>query len=582
MWRSRVGRVSLKRSRPRTSRTLAGQARQSNPAATGRIARSLGPIAVALGGLVVPLVVCAIAQAGTWALVSCTTPAGQPAPADGWLAGGAGTYKGAINTCATAGGALIAQVGDETEQPAYQPATWTFTAPAGATIAGGTLTLGFFVPEGQGYAETPQNSYDSADVVGNCQYNVGSCGSQWNEQADPIAPSQTGGTQIFLGAECVASVQGHDYCQQPGDPLLGADGLDAQSDLYSAVIDLQDSSTPSASGFTGGLLAPSALGTADLLFTASDPNGPGILRATVTIDGAVVYNGTPDTNGGRCQSIGTDAAGSPEYLYAQPCKQSVPFDVPVNTATLPAGEHQLRVTLTDAAGNTAVVYSQTITTATATATATSDPNLPNGTPCAAPQLSLSENGKSRPAPVRWGMKVVIAGWLHCGQTAIPGATVTLSGDDSLGSLATSADGRFTLVLPRGPTRTLHFAYRAYSQDSSPTTTQRIKVRVYPRLTLQITPRATVNGRSILWRGTIAGGPYPPGGLTLLVEVREGRRWRAFDEITTSRGAFAYRYTFLRTTHTITYEFRVAMPNSGAAGYDYLPAASRTVKVRVAA
>ena len=79
---------------------------------------------------------CSVARAGSWALVSCSTPAGQPAPIDGWLAGGAGDEKGSLSTCNSPGGAMIAQVGDQVEQTAYQPATWTFTAPLGSTIAG--------------------------------------------------------------------------------------------------------------------------------------------------------------------------------------------------------------------------------------------------------------------------------------------------------------------------------------------------------------------------------------------------------------------------------------------------------------
>jgi hypothetical protein len=69
-------------------------------------------------------------------------------------------------------------------------------------------------------------------------------------------------------------------------------------------------------------------------------------------------------------------------------------------------------------------------------------------------------------------------------------------------------------------------------------------------------------------------------LTLLVQVREGHRWQTFDQLMTHDGRFAYRYTFLRTPATTTYAFRVALPASGAAGYDYLPSHSRVVKVRV--
>jgi hypothetical protein len=121
------------------------------------------------------------------------------------------------------------------------------------------------------------------------------------------------------------------------------------------------------------------------VFTAQDPNGPGIYNVTVTVDGQPVYNQIPDTNGGQCQSVGTDGPGVLEFLSAQPCRQTIALRIPVDTSKLAAGAHQLTVSETDAAGNTATVYSQTITT--------SHPNVPNGTPCAHPTLSLTANRK---------------------------------------------------------------------------------------------------------------------------------------------------------------------------------------------
>jgi hypothetical protein len=515
---------------------------------------------------------CPAARAGTWAVVSCATPGGQPAPTDGWLAGGAGDYKGSINTCNSPGGALIAQVGDQTEQPAYQAASWTFTAPGGSKIAGGTLRLGFFDPEGQGYAETPENSYDAADVIGNCQYNAGTCATHWIDQADSISQSQAGGTQIFLGAECVAPIEGHDFCQQPGDPMLGAEGIDAQTDLYSAVIDLQNSSTPSASGFSGGLLSPDATGTQDLLFSAADPGGPGIIDATVTIDGTIVYNGTPDRNGGRCHSIGADPTGAAEFLYEQPCKQTVAVDIPVNTASVPTGTHQLQVALTDAAGNTAIVYSSTIST--------SDPDVPNGTPCAGAQLSVRIDGRDRIGAVSYGRALNVRGWLHCASTPIRDAELTLTGAGPRRLILTGPHGHFDFRIKRGPSRTITVAYRAYSNDTTPTVDARLKIAVRPTIKLQITPTRTHDYRTILWRGDIAGGPYPPSGLTLLVQVKDGDRWETFDQLLTHNGRFEYAYTFERTTQPTTYIFRIALPLSGAAGYPYLSAASRAIAVHV--
>ena len=52
--------------------------------------------------------------------------------------------------------------------------------------------------------------------------------------------------------------------------------------------------------------------------------------------------------------------------------QDVSVDVPINTTRFSNGSHQLKVTVQDAAGNTAVVYDGTISIA--------NPNAPTGTP----------------------------------------------------------------------------------------------------------------------------------------------------------------------------------------------------------
>jgi len=81
--------------------------------------------------------------------------------------------------------------------------------------------------------------------------------------------------------------------------------------------------------------------------------------------------------------------------------------------------------------------------------------------------------------------------------------------------------------------------------------------------------------------TIAGGPYPVEGVTLDVAVREGGRWRIFDQVVANgKGRFRYSYRFHATTQPTTYTFRVALPHTGSGAYPYTPGASNTVKVRV--
>ena len=60
------------------------------------------------------------------------------------------------------------------------------------------------------------------------------------------------------------------------------------------------------------------------------------------------------------------------------------------------------------------------------------------------------------------------------------------------------------------------------------------------------------------------------------------RWMIYDVVRTRPrdGRFTYRYTFERTTQSITYSFRVAIPASGVSGYPYQPTASPARSVHV--
>src|SRR5436189_5364030 len=82
------------------------------------------------------------AQAGQYHVYGCRTPAGQPAPADGWtgsVAAGGAYDQYARNTCGE-GGALIAALGDATGHGAYvDRATWTFTAPSVGRVVSANL-----------------------------------------------------------------------------------------------------------------------------------------------------------------------------------------------------------------------------------------------------------------------------------------------------------------------------------------------------------------------------------------------------------------------------------------------------------
>ena len=143
------------------------------------------------------------------------------------------------------------------------------------------------------------------------------------------------------------------------------------------------------------------------------------------------------------------------------------------------------------------------------------------------------------------------------------------------------DGSFAYKVPSGPDRTLEFSYTAYSDDPDPSATATAAIRIRPKIKLRITPHLSSNGHSIHWAGTVTGGPYPQQGVTLDVEVQEGRRWRIFDQVVAnSKGRFHYSYRFHATDEPTSYTFRVGLPDSGSGGYPYTPGASNSVNVHV--
>ena len=535
------------------------------------------------------------AQAGEWVQVTCTQPDGSPAPIEGWQGSAynvAVADSGPIDTCSQHGGALTAFDSSAVEDPAYTGAIWVYTAPAGSTIAGGVLSVSLSTPQGQAFVATPQDAYNQANVVINCQYNE-PCGADGTETASvSIAPTFAGGSQLFAAAMCVSPTYGGTTC-----PAGSGGGTNATISVYAADLELQNSATPTGTGFAGTLLSPGASGTADLTFTAQDPDGPGVYRVLADLDGGQVYQGTPESNDGKCTSIGTNASGVSEFLYAQPCKRDVAVDVPLETTRFANGQHQLKVTIQDAAGNTAVVYDGTISIA--------NPNTPTGTPIgpgsslalrgvangtnASDQAKLTARWKSTAKAMRtsaYGQPDRVTGLLTTStgepiSGAILDVTETPAGPAAraapLPSVRTGPAGAWTLTLPKGiSSSTLHLAYRSHLNDTIPVATAALTLRVHAGIALRISPHVTSVGNHIVFTGVLHGTPIPPGGKQLVLEASSGGEWIQFDTITTNaKGRYHASYRF-KFPGPITYRFRVYVPHE--ADFPFLEGTSNVVGV----
>jgi len=552
------------------------------------------------------------ASAGDWMQVTCAQPNGTPAPIEGWVGSsynGYGPDSGPLKTCKQSGGALTAFDSSQVEEASYTGPLWVYTAPEGSKIAGGALVVALYTPQGQAYAATPNDEYSPANVFVNCQFTE-ACES--GARTVPIA--NPGGTHLYLGALCVGSPNGAPTCP------AGSGGVNAEISMYKGDIELENDSTPAGTAFGGSLLAPNASGTASLTFNAQDSEGPGVYRVIVDVDGTAAYQGTPESNEGRCASIGSYESGVSEFLYPQPCKRSVGVDVPVDTTKFSNGNHQLKITVQDAAGNSNVVYDEPISIANASGVSTPVAHTPvaggpvsltgGGTPVAigpdspalvrgaangtnaSDQAKLTARWVSTAKPLRtarYGTADRVAGRLTTlgGGVGIGGAALDVYETQvyhgapltRIAGVRTGPTGQWTLVLPRGiSSSALRFAYRSHVNDTVTAAAATLRLSVHAGVALKITPRSASVGRKIFFSGVLHGVPIPEGGKQLVLEARSGAgAWIQFNTIRTdAKGRYHSSYRF-KFPGPVTYQFRVL--SRVEADFPFLGGTSNAVDVR---
>jgi hypothetical protein len=392
-----------------------------------------------------------------------------------------------------------------------------------------------------------------------------------------------GGTALYVSAGC--STADTDACSYQAGVYTNV-SFSAQFDWADVL--LSDNTPPTASNFGGSLLASgSAHGTADLTFTAQDPAGPGVYEVIVKIDGTAVYEGTPNTNGGRCAPVATDpTTGAWVFDYQQPCPSSVDLDVPVNTTQLSDGQHGVQVIVQDAAQNSSTVLDQMITTTNLTTAATTgheSPAPPAVPPAASPTATTYafELGTATQALAgsvihrRYkasgltltGMVVDNSG------TPAPSVRVTVQSSSLLGGgpttvaqAASDGTGHFALKVPPGDSRQLQLIAGAAGMV--------VKEIVTPNLSLRA--RSLSHAR-LLFTGELAidraGGPPP----VVEVQDRTPTGWQPFATATVNaRGR--YRILYRSSPLTIGYTFSVRTVTAASALWQ--GAASRTKKVTV--
>jgi hypothetical protein len=539
------------------------------------------------------------AFAGSWMEVSCVNPSQSAAPSQGWTSfAGGGGYGSNNSTSCGPGSPMFAILSTDAAVGVGANETLQYTPPGGSTLIGGSVDVSFFA-DGYGYgasgtavAYSPEYAYNGSNVFFQCASGLPPCANGTYDFSGVLGiPSGRGG-DLYLSAGCGGQPEAGRVCNSGG-----SEGAWSLVRLWWANLLLSNEATPSASGVGGTLLSPNAAGTAELTLNAADPGGPGVYLVIVQIDGKTVYSGTPNSNGGKCAAVGA-TGGALMFDYSQPCPASESVDLPINTTSLPNGQHTLKVSVQDAASNSAVVYDGTISTkqpsndslgalpglgTTAGSSPASTPVAVANGATASHTARLSLGVKRRITRPYAHRAVRATGRLLDGQGhPIVGAALDVlqqvSGSPTLaiiGHAKTRANGTFAAMVPGGPNRTIEIAYRAFSTDAGYAATAKIAEAVKAGVKLSVSPRRTGSEGTITLSGQVLG-PVPAEGVAVELLVHYRGRWEPFRvPQTDSRGRFEVVYQFQGGVGHFPFRASVL---GGQTGFPFAHGESRAVDV----
>jgi len=296
--------------------------------------------------------------------------------------------------------------------------------------------------------------------------------------------------------------------------------------------------------------------------------------ATYTLTAAEDYGQvevivTASDTGGETSAT---SSGSGVVLDAQGDASQPPFAAPWGAAPAPAG---------------APPGGPTASAVAPAASGAGDGTSGDGA-CRDARLRATFAGAAR-VSIAFGRRVTLRGYLRCGARPAKRALLSVVVTPAAGGaparrarIRTRADGSFSYSLAPGPSSRIDVSYGASGGRHVAAASATATVAVTPEISLAITPAQTTNGHTVTFTGKVSGGDEPRGGLPLQLEYREGSRWMIYQVVRANPrdGRFLYRYTFERTTQSITYTFRFAIPPGGVTGYPYEPAASPSRSVHV--
>jgi hypothetical protein len=529
------------------------------------------------------------ARAGTATIYQCVGPAGQPAATD-MLSSPATTP--ALRFTAACGDPnnpwpmrLRDGVAPGASLGTGDHRDLLIAAPSGTRFVGGRLERQIF-----DYNYTTASSglgYRLSTVSGAVLEQCGA--SQWSGKCQPTA----GGTFQFtrpgydlpvlsttllrVSFGCLGLDGSRSRCAD----ARGAAGLA----LRRLALRVADDAAPVVTSLTGSPVGDQPVRRRELTLTASD-GGLGLYRVLTYVDGALADTQPFAAASPACRDVDPATPDPYEFATARACP-TAPSAAAVRLGHLPSsGAHALRIVLEDAAGNRTIALDRTASFALPV----DELQCPRSG-CVRRTGALNGSGASARARIAvsgravrrvpYGRRVAISGRvLGASGAPIGGALVDVTGQtrrlgappDAERQVRTGADGRFRVVVPKGPSRIVRLAYRARLGDPAPASAAVVRIRVRAAVRLTLRPAVVLPGRSVRVRGRVLGGPFPHGTLAEL-QALDGREWRTFKTLAVGRrGRYAYRYRFRHTSGPARFLWRVRV--RAQAGLPYAASASR--------
>lgn len=304
---------------------------------------------------------------GSYQVYSCRTPAGLPAPTDGWS-----TILG--HEAVTADNCNAADARDLDAQTLDQRAMvgdfagWRYSAPQNLTL--GPLSFWRYTvvshhdldnATGQWSSWISLGSPEHAAAVERCDLDCTGLGSAEDRNLlagnrFDVAPPP-GTRDAYVVAGCIGT-PGYG-CNVLHDQVGNRTGY-ARYDVQALQAELEDSFAPVAQDVSGSLTIDDVLkGAASLSFAASDKGG-GLYHVWIDVkqgDGAwtTASRQIVDPNDGKCQELDYLTDTDREFGFQVPCKLAATVTASLDTRKLADGEYDVRAMVEDAAGNTTPV-----------------------------------------------------------------------------------------------------------------------------------------------------------------------------------------------------------------------------------